>query len=136
MKKKGTKAMSMAIALLMLALGAGAVVTQQSAMTKQSDGTYIVNTTTLCQNVKGYRGTTPLKIYIKYDKVEKIEALKNQETPKYFARVKEQMLNMWNGKTVKKATKLKVNGVTGATMSSDAVKKNVTKGLEYYQAHK
>ncbi len=136
MKKKGTKAMSMAIALLMLALGAGAVVTQQSAMTKQSDGTYIVNTTTLCQNVKGYRGTTPLKIYIKNDKVEKIEALKNQETPKYFARVKEQMLNMWNGKTVKKATKLKVNGVTGATMSSDAVKKNVTKGLEYYQAHK
>ena len=136
MKKKGTKAMSMAIALLMLAMGAGAVVTQQSAMTKQSDGTYIVNTTTLCQNVKGYRGTTPLKIYIKNDKVEKIEALKNQETPKYFARVKEQMLNMWNGKTVKKATKLKVNGVTGATMSSDAVKKNVTKGLEYYQAHK
>ena len=136
MKKKGTKAMSMAIALLMLALGAGAVVTQQSAMTKQSDGTYIVNTTTLCQNVKGYRGTTPLKIYIKNDKVEKIEALKNQETPKYFARVKEQMLNKWNGKTVKKATKLKVNGVTGATMSSDAVKKNVTKGLEYYQAHK
>ena len=121
---------------MMLALGAGAVVTQQSAMTKQSDGTYIVNTTTLCQNVKGYRGTTPLKIYIKNDKVEKIEALKNQETPKYFARVKEQMLNMWNGKTVKKATKLKVNGVTGATMSSDAVKKNVTKGLEYYQAHK
>ena len=136
MKKKGTKAMSIAVALLMLAMGAGAVVTQQSAMTKQSDGTYIVNTTTLCQNVKGYRGTTPLKIYIKNDKVEKIEALKNQETPKYFARVKEQMLNMWNGKTVKKATKLKVNGVTGATMSSDAVKKNVTKGLEYYQAHK
>jgi len=136
MKKKGTKAMSMAIALLMLALGAGAVVTQQSAMTKQSDGTYIVNTTTLCQNVKGYRGTTPLKIYIKNDKVEKIEALKNQETPKYFARVKEQVLGKWNGKTVKKATKLKVNGVTGATMSSDAVKKNVTKGLEYYQAHK
>jgi len=136
MKKKGTKAMSMAIALLMLALGAGAVVTQQSAMTKQSDGTYIVNTTTLCQNVKGYRGTTPLKIYIKNDKVEKIEALKNQETPKYFARVKEQVLGKWNGKTVKKAAKLKVNGVTGATMSSDAVKKNVTKGLEYYQAHK
>jgi len=126
----------MAIALLMLALGAGAVVTQQSAMTKQSDGTYIVNTTTLCQNVKGYRGTTPLKIYIKNDKVEKIEALKNQETPKYFARVKEQVLGKWNGKTVKKAAKMKVNGVTGATMSSDAVKKNVTKGLEYYQAHK
>ncbi len=136
MKKKGTKAMSMAVALLMLALGAGAVVTQQSAMTKQSDGTYIVNTTTLCQNVKGYRGTTPLKIYIKNDKVEKIEALKNQETPKYFTRVKQEMLDKWNGKTVKKAVKLKVNGVTGATMSSDALKKNVKAGLEYYQTHK
>jgi electron transport complex protein RnfG len=108
----------------------------KDVMTKNADGTYVINTKTLTPKVIGYRGATPLTIYVKNDKVEKIEALKNQETPKYFARVKEQMLNMWNGKTVKKATKLKVNGVTGATMSSDAVKKNVTKGLEYYQAHK
>ena len=37
---------------------------------------------------------------------------------------------------MKKAVKMKVDGVTGATMSSDAVKENVKKGLEYYQKNK
>lgn len=106
------------------------------AMTKLPDGTYVVNTTTLASSVKGYRSTTPLKIYIKDDKVERVEAIKNQETPKYFVRVKEQVLPKWNGKTVKKASKMKVDGVTGATLSSDAVKTNVKKGLEYYLKNK
>ena len=60
-------------------------------MTKE-DGMYVVNTTTLGKKVTGYVSTTPLKIYIKKNKVVKVEALKNQETPKYFARVKKQML--------------------------------------------
>ena len=104
-------------------------------MTKEN-GTTVINTTTLGKDVQGYLGTTPLKIYIEKNKVVKIEALKNQETPKYFARVKEQVLGKWNGKTVKKAAKMKVNGVTGATMSSNAVKENVKRGLAYYVKNK
>ena len=38
--------------------------------------------------------------------------------------------------TVKEAQKAQVDGVTGATMSSDAVKENVKRGLDYYQKHK
>ena len=110
--------------------------TQSSAMTKKADGTYVVNTTTLASDVKGYRSTTPLNIYIKNGKVEKVEALKNQETPKYFAQVKNAILSKWNGQKVAKAAKMKVDGVTGATMSSDAVKENVKRGLEYYQKNK
>ena len=105
-------------------------------MTKEKDGTYIVNTTTLGKNVQGYVATTPVKIYIKKNKVEKVEFLKNQETPKYMARVKKAMLNKWDGQKVKDATNLKVDGVTGATFSSDAIIKNVQLGLEYYQSHK
>ena len=137
--KKGL--LNMVCAIMMFA-GAFSLVQVQAgkqdndAMTKLPDGTYVVNTTTLASGVKGYRSTTPLKIYIKNDKVERVEAIKNQETPKYFARVKEQVLPKWNGKTVKKAVKMKVDGVTGATMSSDAVKENVKKGLEYYQKNK
>lgn len=37
-------------------------------MTKEADGTYIINTTTLCKDVKGFRGNTPLSIYIKKGK--------------------------------------------------------------------
>ena len=98
--------------------------------------TYVVNTTSLTKNIKGYIGTTPLKIYITNNKIDKIEALPNQETPKYFAKVKKQLLDKWNGMTVSKAMKAQVDGVTGATLSSDAVKKNVLKGLEYYKKNK
>lgn len=104
-------------------------------MTKEN-GTYIVNTTTLGKDVQGYVSTTPVKIYINKNKVEKVEFLKNQETPKYMAKVKKALLNAWDGLKVKDAATKKVDGVTGATFSSEAIKKNVQLGLEYYQKNK
>ena len=127
------------LALILVAtttVGLNAAQKGDNAMTKMADGSYVVNTTTLANDVKGYRSTTPLKITIKKDKVEKIEALKNQETPKYFVRVKREMLNAWDGLKVSKAKKANPDGVTGATMSSDAVKENVKRGLDYYTKHK
>ncbi len=102
----------------------------------KEDGAYVVNTTQLGKNVEGYNGPTPLKIYIKKNKVEKIEFLKNQETPKYYAKVKKAMQDAWNGLKVKDAQKKQVDAVTGATFSSEAVIKNVQLGLEYYQKNK
>ena len=96
----------------------------------------IVNTTTIAADVKGYMGTTPLKIYIVNNKIDHIEALPNEETPKYFLKVKKQMLDKWNGMTVNKAIKADVDGVTGATYSSDCLKQTVKRGLEYYKKHK
>jgi uncharacterized protein with FMN-binding domain len=115
--------------LLMAAKGNDGVISKEN-------GVYVVNTTTLAGDVEGYIGATPLKIYIQKNKIVKIEALKNQETPKYFAKIKKQMLDKWNGMTVKDAQKAHVDGVTGATLSSDAVKENVKRGLDYYQKHK
>ncbi len=115
--------------LLMAAKGNDGVISKEN-------GVYVVNTTTLAGDVEGYIGATPLKIYIQKNKIVKIEALKNQETPKYFAKIKKQMLDKWNGMTVKNAQKAHVDGVTGATLSSDAVKENVKRGLDYYQKHK
>ena len=137
MVKKQMK--NVVLALILMAattVGLNAAQKGDNAMTKMADGSYVVNTTTLANDVKGYRSTTPLKITIKKDKVEKIEALKNQETPKYFVRVKREMIKAWDGLKVSKALKAKPDGVTGATMSSDAVKENVKRGLEYYKKHK
>ncbi len=106
-----------------------------AVMTKEN-GVYVVNTTSLSKNVTGYVGTTPVKIYIEKDKIQRIEALPNKETPKYNAQVKRKLLSQWNGKKVKDATKMKVDGVTGATFTSDAFTKNVLLGLEYYKKHK
>ena len=98
-------------------------------MTKEN-GVYIVNTTKLSADVIGYNGPTPLKIYIKADKIDKIEALPNDEM------VKTGLLNKWNGMTVKQAASANVDAVTGATYSSNAVKENVRLGVNYYQKHK
>jgi len=95
-------------------------------------GVTIINTTTLAEDVEGYAGPTPLKIYIKKDKIEKIEALENIETPKYFAIIKRDLLGKWNGLTVKKAATQQVDVITGATYSSEAVIENVRRGLEFY----
>ena len=103
---------------------------------EKEDGMTVSNTTTLGKSVEGYNGNTPMKIYIQKDKVVKIEALKNHETPKYFALVKKALLEKWNGKKVKDAKALKVDAVTGATYSSEAVIENVKLGLDYYQKNK
>lgn len=102
----------------------------------KEDGMTIVNTTTLGKDVEGYNGPTPLKIYIKKNKVERIEFLKSMESPKYYAMVKKALMDKWNGLNVKDARTHKVDAVTGATFSSEAVIKNVQLGLDYYQEHK
>lgn len=103
-------------------------------MTKEK-GMIVVNTTELTRDVKGFKGSTPVKIYIKKNKVVKVEALPNQETPRFFDKVKP-LLKYWEGKSVDKAIKDEPDAITGATYSSDAIMKNVQIGLEYYKAHK
>lgn len=110
--------------------------TNDEVITKLPDGTYVVNTTTLAKDVRGFRGNTPLNIYIKAGKVVKVEALANQETPNFFSKVKQGLLQKWNGMKVTKASNATVDGVTGATFSSKAVKENVKRGVKYYTAHK
>lgn len=105
-------------------------------MTKLPDGTYVVNTTTLAKDVRGFRSNTPLNIYIKGNKVVKVEALSNQETPNFFNKVKQGLLQKWNGMKTSKASTTTVDGVTGATFSSKAVKENVKRGVKYYMTHK
>lgn len=118
--------------LMSIMLASATFVSADEVMTKESDGTYVVNTTTLC-NVIGYRATTPLKVYIKSSKVVKVEPLPCRETPKYYKLVKDQMIPKFAGK---KANNLKkVDGVTGATMSSNAVRENVKAALNYYKKH-
>ncbi len=124
------------MALVVLAAIMQSATPQSDEVMTKEDGTYIVNTTTLSKKVIGYVDATPVKIYIKKNKVEKVEILKNQETPKYNAKVKKALQEKWNGQKVKDAAQLKVDAVTGATFTSEAIIKNVQLGLEYYQKNK
>ena len=118
----------MVVALTLMSWKADDTMTKENGMT-------VINTTTLGKDVQGFLGATPLKIYIQKNKVVKIEALKNQETPKYFLKVKKNLLDKWNGVKVKDAKNMKVDAVTGATYSSKAVIENVQLGLDYYSKH-
>lgn len=149
------------IQVLAILLSMGMVVSMIAAtksshsevMTKEADGTYIVNTTTLCKDVKGFRGNTPLLIYIKKGRIIEIKPLANQETPRFFNKVKLGLLNKWKGMRASKSAfaptdgvtgatcssksaSAQVDGVTGATYSSKAVKENVKRGIAYYLKHK
>lgn len=123
------------LALFAMVITLSSAKADDGVMTKEN-GMYVVNTTTLGKNVVGYVGATPLKIYIQKDKIVKVEALKNQETPKHNAKVKRMLLTKWDGMKVKDVAKQNVDGVTGATITSDAMKKNVQLGVEYYLKHK
>lgn len=105
-----------------------------NTLSREKD-TVIVNTLQLGKSVKGFKGNTPVKIYICKNKVVKIEAMPNHETPKFFGRAKT-LLAQFNGVSVSKAAKMDVDGVSGATYSSEALKKNVKLGLEYYKKNK
>ena len=124
-----------AAALIIGALTMQSFIAGDDTMTKE-DGVFVINTTTLGKDVEGYAGPTPLKVFVKNNKVEKIEFLKTQETPKYYLKVKKALAEKWNGLKVKDATKQQVDVVTGATFSSEAVIKNVQLALDYYQSHK
>ena len=50
--------------------------------------------------------------------------------------VKKQLLNIWDGLTLKEAKAKQVDAVTGATFSSKALIENVNRGLDYYQKNK
>lgn len=125
-------------AMCVLAMAALAV-SADNVMTKQSNGTYVVRTNTICK-ARGYRKGTPVEVHIKNGNVVKVLALKNEETVPYFARVKQFLLPLYNNLKVSKAKKLtkktQVDGCTGATYSTKAVQKNINAALDYYEKHK
>ena len=121
------------VAIVLSSLALTSAAPQKDEVMTKEDGMYVVNSTTLGKNVTGYVNNTPVKIYIKKDKIVKIEALKNEETPKYMARVKKGLLGKWDGLKVKEAQQLKVDGVTGATLTSNGVAAMVKDGLTAYK---
>lgn len=135
MKRKGIVALGCAVVL------AGAVLllscTSSDGVLTKKKGVYTIDTTTLSQDVKGFNGPTPVMITIEKDKIVKVEALENSETPGFFKRMTDGgMLERWDGMTVDEALSAKVDVVAGATYSSNAVAENVRLGLTYYKEHK
>ena len=93
------------------------------------NGTVVINTTTLCENVEGFMGPTPVEIRIRKDTIIDITPLPNDETPRYFYEAAK-IFKKWIGLTPTKALEVKVDAVSGATFSSEALIDNVQAGLK------
>ncbi len=130
--KKKTMMQSLALVAVVVLLASAMPATDPVT---QEDGATVVNTTTLAKDVRGFKGETPVKIYIKKGKVVKVVALKNRETPQFFSKAKA-VLAKFEGLRTSKAAKIKVDGVSGATYSSKALVQNVQAGLKYYNTHR
>ena len=117
-----------------LLLLAASTIHADNVMTRHADGT-----TTIC-NARGYRKATPVEVHFKNGKVQKVVALKNEETVPYFSRVKQFLLPLYNNLKISKAKKLAqrtdIDGCTGATFSTRAVQKNIKAAIDYYEKKK
>lgn len=114
-----------------------AVAVNNDTLSVQPDGSFIVNTKPLAKDVQGYGGPVPLRIYVSKDGVvAAIEAEPNAETPDFFNQAK-LLLTRWQGKTVDVAMAEtdKVDAVSGATFSSNAIIANMQRGLAYANRH-
>ena len=97
-----------------------------------ADGTRVINSASLAKDILGFGGHTPIKIYIKDDIIQKVEAAENAETPSFWAEVvKAGIFERWNGMTLSDAATAKIDAVSGATMSSVAVIGNVARAAQY-----
>lgn len=92
---------------------------------------FVVNTEKLGKEVMGYAGRTPVEIHVVDGRIEKIVALPNSETPAFFEKVEESpIFTSLVGKTVKEASAVQLDAVSGATWSSKAVIENIRLGLK------
>ena len=79
------------------------------------------------QRVEGYNGVVNAAVVVSPEnKIMGVVLGENGETPRFLERLRNAgFLKRWNGKTPAEAAKLKVDAVTRATYSSDAVKSEV-----------
>ena len=95
--------------------------------------TLIINTSKIVTGIKGYAGNTPLEIHITPDGyISNVIPLKNLESPRFFKSLeKKGLYSQWIGLTADEAIEKRVDAISGATVSSNAVIKTFKAGLQY-----
>lgn len=94
------------------------------------DNHYVVNSTSLAEDVIGYSGTTPVLVSVSDGVIDSVTPLSNSETPMFFLQAS-QVLDHYKGVDIAAADTLTVDAVTGCTMSSDALIANVRRASLY-----
>lgn len=105
------------------------------SITRMPDGSVVIHTASLT-DAAGYAGPVPLDITVSPDGViSDIKALPNAETPSFFERASSGLFSQWIGKNISDVHPMKVDAVSGATYSSEAIKTNVDAAIMAYTNH-
>lgn len=131
--KKTNKLMSL---MAIVAIALFAAMPAQARRHADNNGKQVIYTGDIAKKVIGYNGPTPVNITIKNGKISKIEALPNQEDPKYLKRATRKVFDQYEGLTIEEALKLKPDVATGATYTSEALIKNIQMGLKQAKTDK
>ncbi len=92
--------------------------------------TLVVNTTELGKGITGYGGEVPLEVKVVKGKIADITPLPNHESSRFLDRALGRLKPEWVGKSIKAAAKADPDAVSGVTLSSNAIKKNVSLALK------
>ncbi len=95
----------------------------------------LISSQPYARDVKGFAGPVPLFVYIdEAGKVAGIAAGDNAETPDFLRHALDGLTPQWIGQDASKAAAAKVDAVSGATFSSNAVIAGVQRSLAAYGA--
>ena len=94
---------------------------------------FAMKSTPYSDEIGGFMGPTPLLIALDADaKVCKVVPLPNDETPRFFERVKKSdLFESWNGLTAAEAATKQVDAISGATFSSKSVIESMQARMEF-----
>ncbi|MDD3001371.1 MAG: nitroreductase family protein [Candidatus Riflebacteria bacterium] len=95
----------------------------------------VLHTMPSCSDISGYAANVPVLIGLSNErKIVGLELQENKETKWFVERVlKRGLLNSWTGTVASEAVVLKVDAVSGATMTSNAIIKSVNRRLAAFE---
>jgi uncharacterized protein with FMN-binding domain len=93
---------------------------------------YILHSGIFSPEVRGYNGPVPLLIALTKEKqIQEIHLLPNHETGDFVEILREHhYMDSWNGKSPEAALAMQIDGISGATETAVAIRKNVQFALE------
>lgn len=96
------------------------------------NGTRVINTVVLGKDVIGYNGVTPIELHEKDGIIKEVEFLDNIESPNFFELlIEKELAAKWEGMQLSEAANANIDVVSGATISSNAIIKNVQLAAQY-----
>lgn len=123
-----------ALALLALCglVGCGGTSTDDPNIIHNEDGSIVILTNDLTQDIHGYgHSNIPMQITLRDGKIESITILENNETLGYIDEVEDEIIPSWIGLTLEEALALEVDGITGSTITCDAVISSIRLSLQH-----